>query len=62
MLTERGWEVFDTLVRSGRAFEKECARVLGPEKWQELRHLLEELSGWCESYTAQSEEPGAVKR
>lgn len=54
MLTERGWEVHAILVRSSRAFEKECARQLGAAKWQELRQLLDELAAWCEHYATQA--------
>lgn len=54
MLTERGWEVHAALVRSSRAFEKECARVLGDAKWQELRRLLNELAAWCEEYATRA--------
>lgn len=54
MLTERGWEVHAILVRSSRAFEKECARQLGAAKWQELRQLLDELAAWCEHYAMQA--------
>ncbi len=54
MLTERGWEVHSTLVRSSRAFEKECARALGAGRWQQLRELLDELAAWSEQYAAQA--------
>jgi len=48
-LTARGWKVHDTLVRSSREFEKDCARRMGRAKWRELRSLLEEFAAFSRS-------------
>jgi DNA-binding MarR family transcriptional regulator len=45
-LTGRGLKLYRTMVRNSRAFEKECARGLGEEKWSQFRALLEEFAVW----------------
>ena len=49
-LTDRGWKVHGMLVKISRAFERECARDLGEERWRQLRGLLEEFATWARAY------------
>lgn len=49
-LTDRGWKVHGMLVKISRAFERECARDLGEDKWRQLRGLLEEFAAWARAY------------
>jgi len=57
-LTARGWKAHSALVRSSRAYEKQCARELGEARWRELRELLEQLADWS---ARQSHLPSAAK-
>jgi len=54
-LTKRGWKLHSALVRNSRAFERECARGLGAEKWRQFRALLEEFAAWSSAYSEKAQ-------
>jgi DNA-binding MarR family transcriptional regulator len=54
-LTARGWKVHDALVRLSSAFEKECARSLGEDRWAEFRERLQALAAWSQRHTGKAE-------
>ena len=45
-LTRRGWHVHNTLARASHDFERECARGIGTDNWNQLRALLEQFATW----------------
>jgi DNA-binding MarR family transcriptional regulator len=42
-LTERGMNVVNALIRISRRYERECASVIGEEKWAQFRSLLTQV-------------------
>jgi DNA-binding MarR family transcriptional regulator len=50
-LTERGWKLHGIMVKNSRAFERECARGLGEDKWRQFRAVLEEFAAWSRTYS-----------
>lgn len=60
-LTDRGKLVFQALAESSYGFEAECARLLGPAKWQQFKALLAEVATAVETLRDEDSEPASLR-